>query len=86
MSWYRRIPWLMVLLVLKVFLEHYSRLSEEDRRFLGATLKDSKGRPSRVDQQQREELVRIAGEVNRAKLGKDLLGVAMPGWKKRLKK
>ena len=76
----------MVLLVFKVLLDHYSRLSEEDRRFLGQTIKNSKGRPSRITREQREELVRVAGEVDRGKLGKDLLGVAMPGIKKRLKK
>ena len=74
----KTIPWIAVLAVLKVLVDHYLRLSEEDRKNINQVAKESKGMPNRITPEHKQHLKTAASNLNKTALGKDLFAVASP--------
>ena len=72
------IPWITVLAVLKALLEHYLRLSDEDRERVGQVLRESKGLPNRISAEHKQYLRAAALNLDKMGLGKDLLAAVSP--------
>ena len=68
----KAIPWITVLAVLKVLLDHYLKLSEEDRQRVNKVVRESKGLPQKITPEHKEHIKTAAGNLNKSALGKDL--------------
>lgn len=75
---FRPVPWLLVLAAIKVVYEHWQRVEERDRQRTIEILRQSRGLPHRMEQQQRRDLVDIARRVDHFSLGRDLADAAAP--------
>lgn len=78
MKFSKTIPWITVLAVLKVLLDHYLQLSEEDRQRINQVIKESKALPHRITPQHKEHIKIAAANLNKSKLGKDLFSAVAP--------
>jgi hypothetical protein len=66
-------PFLLALDVAMIAREHWSRLEPGDRRELGRILRKSQGRPMRLTQKERAELLRLVRELDLVTAGRKLL-------------
>lgn len=71
-------PWLLVLGVAKVVIDHYLEIDKADRRRARKALAASRGRPSRIGPDERENLKRIAGQVQKKRLAYEATAAAVP--------
>jgi hypothetical protein len=71
-------PWLLVLGVAKVVIDHYLEIDKRDRKQARRALLDSHGRPSRIGPEDRENLKRIAGQVQKKRLAYEATAAAVP--------
>ena len=71
-------PWLLVLGVAKVVIDHYLEIDKSDRRQARKALLGSRGRPSRISPEERENLKRIAGQVQKRRLAYEATAAAVP--------
>ena len=83
---FRTIPWLMLFEAARTMQSHLGEhLSPADRRRLADVVRRSKGDPRRVSSRERDDLRAIAGRLNLAALGRDLVPTIMRGrrWRRR---
>lgn len=78
MKLFKAVPWVLVLGALKVLVDHYSRLSLEDRARLGEIMRETRGMPQRFAAEHRQDIMDIASRVDKLLLGRDLIGLASP--------
>ncbi len=71
-------PWLVVLAVARVVIDHYLEIDKKDRKQARRALLGSRGRPSRIDPEDRENLRRIAGQVEKKRLAYEATAAAVP--------
>jgi hypothetical protein len=71
-------PWLLVLGVAKVVIDHYLEIDKRDRKQARRALLGSRGRPSRIGPEDRENLKRIAGQVEKKRLAYEATAAAVP--------
>jgi hypothetical protein len=71
-------PWLLVLGVAKVVIDHYLEIDKADRKRARRALAASRGRPSRLGPEERENLRRIAGQVEKKRLAYEAAAAAVP--------
>ncbi|MCU0313226.1 MAG: hypothetical protein MUC84_04095 [Solirubrobacteraceae bacterium] len=75
---FKSVPWLLVLLSVRVIYEHWQRADEADRRRAVEILRTSKGLPHKMTRDERHELVEIAKRIDHVALGRDLAATASP--------
>ena len=71
-------PWLLVLGVAKVVIDHYLEIDKNDRRQARKAITASRLRPSRLSPEDRENLKRIAGQVQKKRLAYEATAAAVP--------
>lgn len=71
-------PWLLVLGVARVVIDHWLEIDRRDRKQARRALLASRGRPSRLSAQDRENLRRIAGQVQKKRLAYEATAAAVP--------
>jgi hypothetical protein len=71
-------PWLLVLGVAKVVIDHYLEIDKDDRKRARRALAASRGRPSRLGPEERENLRRIARQVEKKRLAYEAAAAAVP--------
>ena len=71
-------PWLLVLGVAKVVIDHYLEIDKNDRRQARKAITASRLRPSRLGPEDRENLKRIAGQVQKKRLAYEATAAAVP--------
>jgi hypothetical protein len=71
-------PWLLVLGVAKVVIDHYLEIDKADRKRARKALVASRGRPSRIGPDERENLKRLAAQVEKKRLAYEATAAAVP--------
>ena len=71
-------PWLVVLGVARVVIDHWLEIDKRDRRRARQALTRSRLRPGRLTPQDREDLRRIAGQVQKRRLAYEATSAAVP--------
>lgn len=71
-------PWLLVLGVARVVIDHYLEIDGKDRKKARQALVASRLRPSRLSPEEREELRRIAAQVQKKRLAYEAAAAAVP--------
>ena len=69
-------PWLVVLGVARVVIDHWLEIDKRDRRRARQALTRSRLRPGRLTPQDREDLRRIAGQVQKRRLAYEATSAA----------
>jgi len=72
------LPWITILAVLKVLLDHWLSLPEEDRHRIGRVVRESKGIPGRITPEHRDHIKQAASQLDKAGLGRDILSATAP--------
>ena len=72
------VPWLVVLAVARVVIDHYLEIDKKDRRQARKAITASRLRPSRLSPEERENLRRIAGQVEKKRLAYEAAAAAVP--------
>ena len=71
-------PWLVVLAVARVVIDHYLEIDKKDRKQARKAITASRLRPSRLSSEERENLKRIAGQVEKKRLAYEAAAAAVP--------
>ena len=71
-------PWLVVLAVARVVIDHYLEIDRKDRKQARKAIAASRLRPSRLSPEERENLKRIAGQVEKKRLAYEATAAAVP--------
>ncbi len=71
-------PWLVVLGVARVVIDHYLAIDRRDRQQARRALTRSRLRPGRLTPEERENLRRIAGQVQKKRLAYEATAAAVP--------
>ena len=71
-------PWLVALAVARVVIDHYLEIDKDARRQARKALAGSRLRPSRIGPEDRENLRRIAGQVQKRRLAYEATAAAVP--------
>lgn len=71
-------PWLVVLAVARVVIDHYLEIDRKDRKRARQAIAASRLRPSRLSPEEREDLKRIAGQVEKKRLAYEAAAAAVP--------
>ena len=71
-------PWLVVLAVTRVVIDHYLEIDRKDRKRARQAITASRLRPSRLSPEDRENLKRIAGQVEKKRLAYETAAAAVP--------
>ena len=72
------VPWLVVLAVARVVIDHYLEIDKKDRKQARKAITASRLRPSRLSPEERENLKRIAGQVEKKRLAYEAAAAAVP--------
>ncbi|MFM8761693.1 MAG: hypothetical protein ACKOFC_00250, partial [Solirubrobacterales bacterium] len=72
------VPWLVVLAVARVVIDHYLEIDRKDRKRARQAIAASRLRPSRLSPEEREDLKRIAGQVEKKRLAYEAAAAAVP--------
>lgn len=72
------VPWLVVLAVARVVIDHYLEIDRKDRKRARQAITASRLRPSRLSPEEREDLRRIAGQVEKKRLAYEAAAAAVP--------
>ena len=72
------VPWLVVLAVARVVIDHYLEIDKKDRKKARKAIAASRLRPSRLSPEERENLKRIAGQVEKKRLAYEATAAAVP--------
>ena len=80
----RAVPWLLLFEVARGVHSHVmDSLSPAERQRVAEILRKSKGRPANVTSREREELKRLAGQLDFKRLGRDLVPRVVAGQRRR---
>lgn len=71
-------PWLVVLAVARVVIDHYLEIDKKDRKQARKAITASRLRPSRMSDEERENLKRIANQVEKKRLAYEAAAAAVP--------
>ena len=71
-------PWLIVLAVARVVIDHYLEIDKGARKQARRALLGSRGRPSRIAPEDRENLRQIARQVEKKRLAYEATAAAVP--------
>ena len=72
------VPWLVVLAVARVVIDHYLEIDKKDRKQARKAITASRLRPSRLSPEEREKFKRIAGQVEKKRLAYEAAAAAVP--------
>ena len=71
-------PWLVVLAVARVVIDHSLEIDKKERKQARRAITSSMLRPSRMSDEERENLKRIAGQVEKKRLAYEAAAAAVP--------
>ena len=71
-------PWLLVLGVARVVIDHWLEIDRKDRRKARQAITRSRLRPGRLTPEDRENLRRIASQVEKKRLAYEATAAAVP--------